>query len=53
MCRKAAHEALAPRRARALSHGLALFDRMLPKEIIQLPIAEDAAEVCGIPTGQL
>jgi hypothetical protein len=28
-----------------------LLDRMLPTEVIQLPVVADAAEVCGLPIG--
>jgi hypothetical protein len=49
-CRKAADDAPAPRRARAVQEGLELFDRMLPKEIIQLPVADDAHVICQLPS---
>ena len=42
-------EALQPIRARHVAAGFELLERMLPKEIIRLPVAEDAEAVCALP----
>jgi hypothetical protein len=43
--RAKADEILAP----LLPSGFELLDRMLPKELLQLPVAEDAEAVCALP----
>ena len=47
--RAAAGDALKPTVTHLQASALDLFDRMLPGEIIQLPVVEDAAMVCGAP----
>jgi hypothetical protein len=47
--RAAARDALAPTVLALQTSAFDLLDRMLPTEIIQLPVSEDAEAVCGVP----
>ena len=47
----AAGTALQPTVLELRRSGFVLLDRMLPTEVIQLPVVEDAEAVCGVPIG--
>jgi hypothetical protein len=44
-----AREWAAERNALTIPTVFDLLDRMLPTEVIQLPVVEDAEQVCGVP----
>jgi hypothetical protein len=49
--REVALEWVAERNKQMIPAAFDLLERMLPTEVIQLPVVEDAALVCGVPVG--
>ncbi|HEX6025964.1 MAG TPA: hypothetical protein VFZ00_28490, partial [Solirubrobacter sp.] len=47
--RAAAWDAVRPTVVGLQASALELFDRMLPTEVIQLPVVDDAEAVCALP----
>jgi hypothetical protein len=43
-----AKEWIAERNAQTIPAAFELLERMLPTEVIQLPVVEDAEQVCGV-----